>query len=405
MIKQISNAIYLHVLHSFETKVCFQPIVSISKCASIGQESLLRASYNGESIPPDLLFSYSAKINEVARLDFMCQQLALSDYSKSGQDTLLFINMETSLLEYYLENAAEIVMQIDALQIERTKIVIEINEKKATNDSLLLELVNLYRHYGFVIALDDVGAGYSNLNRIVLARPDIIKIDRSVISEVQYNFYKQEVIKAISDLGQKIGAITIAEGVETEPEVVTCVECGVDWFQGYYFSPAIASDKVIELDFREKCSKISESYQKKFISEMSRYTNMIAVRKKLFERLESFSLKITFDKTHDALLDFLCNNSELECIYLIDQFGIQITETLFQPESYFRNRTMFSPMKKGDNHVSKPFFNYAVHHPDKIYISDKYISLATGNYCQTFSRMLSPEGYDPFILCADFKMY
>jgi len=66
---------------------------------------------------------------------------------------------------------------------------------------------------------------------------------------------------------------------------------------------------------------------------------------------------------------------------------------------------MFSPMKKGDNHVSKSFFNYAIHHPDKIYISDKYISLATGNFCQTFSRMIRPQNASAFILCADFKMY
>lgn len=171
--------------------------------------------------------------------------------------------METSLLEYYLDHADEIVLQIDTLQIERNKIVIEINEKRATNDALLLELVNLYRHYGFVIALDDVGAGYSNLNRIVLARPDIIKIDRSVICEVQFNFYKQEVIKAISDLGQKIGSITIAEGVETEQEVVTCVECGVDWFQGYFFSPAIPSDAVNTLSFKEQCSRIPSYIRKK----------------------------------------------------------------------------------------------------------------------------------------------
>ena len=262
MIHQISKDIYLHVLQSQETRVFFQPIVSISKCCSIGHESLLRASYKEESISPELLFSYSAKIDEVARLDSLCQNLALSDYHKSGQDTLLFINMETSLLEYYLDHADEIVLQIDTLQIERNKIVIEINEKRATNDALLLELVNLYRHYGLVIALDDVGAGYSNLNRIVLARPDIIKIDRSVICEVQFNFYKQEVIKAISDLGQKIGSITIAEGVETEQEVVTCVECGVDWFQGYFFSPAIPSDAVNTLSFKEQCSRIPSYIRK-----------------------------------------------------------------------------------------------------------------------------------------------
>ena len=87
MIHQITKDIYLHVLQSQETRVFFLPIVSISKWCSIGHESLLRASYKEESISPELLFSYSAKIDEVARLDSLCQNLALSDYHKSGQDT------------------------------------------------------------------------------------------------------------------------------------------------------------------------------------------------------------------------------------------------------------------------------------------------------------------------------
>ena len=138
---------------------------------------------------------------------------------------------------------------------------------------------------------------------------------------------------------------------------------------------------------------------------MRQYTNIIDIRKKIFEQLESIALTCQADCLYESFTDLLCCNSELECIYLINDLGIQVTDTLFQPESYFRNRTMFSPMKRGDNHVSKSFFNYAIHHPDKIYISDKYISLATGNFCQTFSRMIHPQNASAFILCADFKMY
>ena len=138
---------------------------------------------------------------------------------------------------------------------------------------------------------------------------------------------------------------------------------------------------------------------------MRQYTNIIDIRKKIFEQLESIALTCQADCLYESFTGLLCCNSELECIYLINDLGIQVTDTLFQPESYFRNRTMFSPMKKGDNHVSKSFFNYAIHHPDKIYISDKYISLATGNFCQTFSRMIHPQNASAFILCADFKMY
>lgn len=390
-------------MNSTETKVCYQPIVSVSKSSIIGYESLLRAAYHGTPISPDLLFSFPTSTNEVVMLDNLCQILALREYRASSQDTLLFINIETSLLEYYVENAPAIVSQIDSLKIERNKIVIEINEKRATNDTLLLELVTLYRQYGFIIALDDVGAGYSNLNRIVLARPDIIKIDRSVISHVHTNYYKQEVIKAISELGQKIGAIAIAEGVEEEQEVITCVECGVDWFQGFYFSKAIPPVDAKSLCFKEKCTLISALFQKKFLHTMNQRTAMIKLRKKTFESLAKTVLQNFPARSNALFYDFLSVHNELECIYLINHNGIQITDTIFDSSSLFRNRTMFSPMKKGDNHVSKPFFNYAMHNPGKIYFSEKYISLATGNYCQTVSRMLSSNDLS-YVLCVDFKM-
>ena len=403
MISQITPDIYTHVLNSTETKVFYQPIVSISKSSVIGHESLLRAEYYGVSVPPDLLFSFSSSKNDLIELDNLCQILALKEYKTSKQNSLLFINMETALLEYYVKHAPAIVAQIDSLQIERNKIVIEINEKRATNDALLLELVTLYRQYGFIIALDDVGAGYSNLNRIVLARPDIIKIDRSVITNVHLNYYKQEVIKAISELGQKIGAIAIAEGVEEELEVIACVECGVDWFQGYYFSKAMNPIDTSTLCFKQKCTSISTSFQKKFLQRMNQHTAMISIRKKTFNILAKIVLQNFPVKSDVLFYDFLSSFNELECIYLINHNGIQITDTMFDSTSFFRNRTMFSPMKKGDNHVSKPFFNYAIHNPGEIYFSEKYISLATGNYCHTISKLLSPKENQTFILCADFK--
>ena len=102
MISQITPDIYTHVLNSTETKVFYQPIVSISKSSVIGHESLLRAEYYGVSVPPDLLFSFSSSKNDLIELDNLCQILALKEYKTSEQNSLLFINMETALLEYYV---------------------------------------------------------------------------------------------------------------------------------------------------------------------------------------------------------------------------------------------------------------------------------------------------------------
>ena len=74
-------------------------------------------------------------------------------------------------------------------------IAIEIIESDVEDLKELQRFVQLYRSYGFLIALDDVGAGHSNLNRIPLIKPDILKIDRFLVQNIQDDFYKQEVLE------------------------------------------------------------------------------------------------------------------------------------------------------------------------------------------------------------------
>ncbi len=408
MIDQITPTLYSYVLSKQELDVNYQPIVSVSKQSIIGYESLLRTYFQGELISPGALFDYAVTTQNVAALDSICQTYALTRYVEGHHSKLLFINLESSLIDYYLENLTLIKRIIDEMGIPHGKIVLEINEKRTPNNEQLIELVNMYRNEGFLIALDDVGAGHSNLNRIVFARPDIIKIDRSVIMNIDQNYYKQEVLRSLSELGQKIGAITLAEGVEREEEVITCVDCGVDWYQGFYFARALPALQPCLLDYQGKCSSISTQYQKKAIQNMKDLSIMVQRRKLSFNKLVQIITEYFPTDLEEIIHEYLKSTTDLECVYILNHNGIQITETMFHPSSQFRNHDMFSPMGKGDSHISRPFFNYAIHNRNNIYVSTKYISLATGNYCQTLSKHLvlsSKSGdTDTIVICADYAM-
>ena len=93
-------------------------------------------------------------------------------------------------------------------------------------------LADALREHGFLVVLDDVGAGHSNLDRIPLFRPDVIKVDRSLISGVGDDFYKQETLKSLVNLSRRIGALVVAEGIETDAEAIVALELGVDLLQG-----------------------------------------------------------------------------------------------------------------------------------------------------------------------------
>ena len=93
-------------------------------------------------------------------------------------------------------------------------------------------LVDLLRSRGFLIVLDDVGSGHSNLDRIPFIKPDLLKVDRTLIARIDTDYHKRGTLKSLVDLGRKIGALVVAEGVETEGEAMVALELGADLLQG-----------------------------------------------------------------------------------------------------------------------------------------------------------------------------
>ena len=120
--------------------------------------------------------------------------------------------------------------------INPRNVVIEISEINVLSNAVLKRFVDTYRQYGFMVALDDVGTGFSNMDRILLVRPDIIKIDISLVRNIHLDFYKQGVFKSLVILANKIGALVIAEGVEVEEEAIQVLRLGSHMIQGFHLS-------------------------------------------------------------------------------------------------------------------------------------------------------------------------
>jgi hypothetical protein len=88
---------------------------------------------------------------------------------------------------------------------------------------------------------------------------------------------------------------------------------------------------------------------------------------------------------------------------VIDNDGKQVTKTYFGNQTVIKNTYLFTPAKEEDYHIAKPYYYVAIHKQKEIYISESYISSATGNFCKTYSLVFcNIEGND-YVLCLDFS--
>ncbi|MDR7079040.1 EAL domain-containing protein (putative c-di-GMP-specific phosphodiesterase class I) [Neobacillus niacini] len=105
--------------------------------------------------------------------------------------------------------------------------------------------INVLRLMGFKIAVDDTGAGYSSLNTISEIMPDIIKIDRSVIENIDKNSVKESMLKGLLLVAKEAGSLVVAEGIENQEEASVLTRNNVDLAQGnFYARPAMFFDGI-----------------------------------------------------------------------------------------------------------------------------------------------------------------
>ena len=401
---EINTSVIKKVIEKDDIFVEFQPIVSINSRSMVGVESLSRGVFLGETISPFHLFQFAKDLGMTVELDRMCREKSLEIFSDDPVVSMLFLNFEADVLEEVESGTDVILCTTDKYNVPRENIVIEINEKHIYNDEKFNDFVRYYHSKGFLIAIDDVGAGHSNLNRISKVRPDVVKIDRALIQEIDNSPLSQEVIKSIVNISKKVGAFTVAEGIETIDEAITCMLCGVDFFQGYFFSKPKAFMDLVKTNLNDKFDEITYQLNEnvKIKQEIiNRYKNKyIGIISEIIASLSG----VSSNRYQEIIFDYVKSNSEIECIFLLDINGIQISDTAILEETLNARRSLlYSPSSKGDKHDIKNYYYAIKENIEDPFISDWYISNATGNSCKTLSSQFKDKNGKTIIVCIDLK--
>jgi EAL domain-containing protein (putative c-di-GMP-specific phosphodiesterase class I) len=215
----------------------FQPIVDLKLDTIYGYESLARGvSDEGNLIYPDKLFSWAREGDMLFYLDRACRESSLKTAAVKNIKNKVFINFIPTAIydpEHCLQSTVKWAKQ---LEFDPKNIIFEVIESDYVEDlDHLKRILDFYKSQGFMVALDDVGSGYSSLNMIAKLLPNIVKIDRAIIDHIDTNEVNQSIFRAIAQIAHENNIIVLAEGIERLEEVAFCSANGADLAQGYYF--------------------------------------------------------------------------------------------------------------------------------------------------------------------------
>jgi len=384
--------------------VHFQPLVSIKRKAVIGFEALSRGvDAAGGLISPAVIFQQAQAEGLVLELDRLCRQAALEAFAPEyarDPGLVLSINIDPSDIEAapgsnHLRDA------VAARGIAPSNVSIEIVESRVGSLSTLERFTKTYRDYGFLITLDDVGVGHSNLDRVAHLKPDIIKIDRSLVSDIDKRYHQQQIVKSLVGLSHRIGALVIAEGIETEEEAVALLSLGLDVMQGFYFSrPGELAALPIEACLT-RISRVSDCFRSFAATRMEGKRKRWKRYRELIDAILSGLASLAAGAFENYLANAVIEVPGLECAYVLDRDGKQITQTHCQMCLLNSQRkVIFQPAPKGADHSLKDYY-LPISEEIRTYITEPYISFATGNLCQTISALFQNTLGGWHILCLD----
>lgn len=227
------------IIAAEELHVLFQPIVDANQQSIYGYEALIRGPKTSPLHSPLRLFDVATQAGLLVELDLLCRRLAIQRFAELELPGLLFLNvMPLTIVERdFREGLTLGFIRESGLPPER--VVIELTEHVPIHDyDLMRQAVAHYRHMGFQVALDDLGAGHSSLRHWSELRPDFVKLDRHFIAGIDREPAKREFLRSILDVARSLDCQLIAEGVETAAEHLCLWELdrGLALLQGFYFA-------------------------------------------------------------------------------------------------------------------------------------------------------------------------
>lgn len=237
------NSEYPGVLRTGEVRTVFQPIVHLERGTVFAYEALVRSD-SPLYRDPISLFAEAIESNACGILGRRIREVAI----EGCPDKPLFLNVHPKEFD-----EGWLVQPDDPIFMHNHPIYLEITESVPLSHfaychSVLREL----RSKGMMLAIDDFGAGYSNLKYIADLNPEIVKLDRDLVANLGRSDRLRQLVRNITKLCVDMGASVVAEGVEHAEEAEAAFDCGAHYGQGWYFARPANPPPSVSVEVRRR---------------------------------------------------------------------------------------------------------------------------------------------------------
>ena len=229
----------------------YQPQVALETGAVVGAEALIRwRGEDGKFIPPDRFVPLAERTNLIVAIGEWVLRVACHQQARLAREGFgrLRIAVNVSAVQFaHARFPFQLRRAIEDSGADPSRIELEITESVAMEEpGFLVQTIGKLKELGVSIAIDDFGTGFSSLSYLRRLAVDRLKIDRAFVNEITDSARGAQIPKWVIQLGQELGLIIVAEGVEDAEQAMRLRELGCHEAQGYYFARPMEAGSLSE---------------------------------------------------------------------------------------------------------------------------------------------------------------
>jgi EAL domain-containing protein (putative c-di-GMP-specific phosphodiesterase class I) len=365
----------------------FQPVYSFPHGRPVGYEALIRvADPSGLPVSPISLFEQVGSFNEQVKLDRLCRLVHVHNFCEQlSGDAWLFLNIHPAVFLHSTRQGALVTRAVDLLNqlgIPMHRLVLEVTEDVMAQDQSFEEAVEWARSVGCLLALDDFGAGHSNFDRVWRIRPEIVKLDRSLLRRAMQSHRVARMMGQVVSLLHECGSLALLEGVESQEEALIALDADVDLVQGYYF----ARPQPLLAGLGEESPEIAALWGH-FDSRLKHRRSGVQERVAPYQTALALAmLPLQQGKPLAEACEAFLRLPGCQIVYQLDADGRLIGDWV-QGAAVPAQNERFAPLERaGDARwARRPYFRRAMDQVGEVQVTRPYLSLYGARLCVTVS--------------------